>query len=257
MKVEIVKPSKDLASIVKSYSIIESEQAMETTVLPHLGLVLAVQFKGNITLNCKRYNDDIAGLTVSGMRKSFRRFCYEQNSGIILISFTETGAAQVFGPSVFDLYDIARPLEQLLVKSSVEKLQESIIIAASSQRRIELIENFLRSNIIEYRPDKLVEASVAQIEASVGLLRIKNLASQFSLSQDAFEKRFRKIVGTTPKQFSKIVRMKAIIAKQKPEDSFAELAYDFGFYDQSHFNREFRYFTGQNPRNFFMRPYQW
>ena len=78
-----------------------------------------------------------------------------------------------------------------------------------------------------------------------------DLAKQLHISQSPLEKRFRKIVGTSPKKFSSIVRFKHTIQYYNPQSSLTELGYEAGFYDQAHFIKEFKKFTGENPESFF------
>jgi AraC-like DNA-binding protein len=96
----------------------------------------------------------------------------------------------------------------------------------------------------------MVEAAVRNIYAAKGFLKVKELASHFCLSQDAFEKRFRKTAGTSPKQFSSIVRMKSVIGSMRQKQPLTDITFDNGFFDQPHFNKEFRLFTGQTPTEF-------
>jgi AraC-like DNA-binding protein len=120
-------------------------------------------------------------------------------------------------------------------------------------QRIEIIEKYLITRYYDYKPDKLVYAAIEKINACNGLLGIKDLTNSLYISQDAFEKRFRKMVGTTPKQFSSIVKMKAIIRRNPTPLSFLDLALENGYYDQPHFNRDFKLFTGQTPTDFFKK----
>lgn len=257
MKVEIIKPTEELKSIVKSYTIIETKFPLETTVLPHLGLVIAIQYKGDV-LFCNNYkNEPISALTVSGIRKNYRRFSYNANTGTILISFTETGAFSLFGKTVFDLFGLAEPLENLIKSSLVKELQERIVLAQSIQERLMLIEKFIIASLKISTPDKLILYAIAEIQSAKGLNRIKGISNQLNISQDAFEKRFRNIVGSTPKQYSTIVRMKSIVETEKQNKSLTELAYNFEFYDQSHFIKQFKDFAGQTPKDFFKTSYSW
>lgn len=256
MKVEIIKPTEKLKSIIKSYTIIETIVPMETTVLPHLGLVIAIQFKGDV-LSCNNdKNESIPALTVSGIRKNFRRFSYKANTGTILISFTETGAFSLFGKTVFDLFGFAEPLENLVKSYLLKELQERIV-SASNQDRIMLIENFIIASLKNLVPDKLVLNAIAKIQYSKGLHKIKDISKQLYISQDAFEKRFRNIVGSTPKQYSTIVKLKSIVESQKQHNSLTQLSYNFEFYDQSHFIKQFKDFAGQTPKDFFKTAYTW
>jgi methylphosphotriester-DNA--protein-cysteine methyltransferase len=71
------------------------------------------------------------------------------------------------------------------------------------------------------------------------------------MSLDPFEKRFRKVIGATPKQFGDIIRMKALIERRRNQDLLVNTALEAGFFDQSHFIRTFKKFTGKTPRHFF------
>lgn len=257
MKVEIINPAEELKSIIKSYTIIETTLPMETTVLPHLGLVIAIQYKGNVLLCNNDKSEPISALTVSGIRNNYRKFFYKANTGTILISFTEAGALSLFGKTVFDLFGITEPLENLFKSSLVFELQEQITFAKSNQDRIKLIEKFIISARKVSKPDKLVLNAITEIQSSKGINRIKDLSKQLNISQDAFEKRFRNIVGSTPKQYSTIVRMKSIVKSQKENKSLSELTYHFEFYDQSHFIKQFKDFAGQTPKDFFKTSYNW
>jgi AraC-like DNA-binding protein len=63
---------------------------------------------------------------------------------------------------------------------------------------------------------------------------------------------FRRAVGLTPKVFWRVRRFQRAIARlaAASDTSLAELALDEGYSDQSHFNREFREFTGLTPRQY-------
>jgi methylphosphotriester-DNA--protein-cysteine methyltransferase len=100
-------------------------------------------------------------------------------------------------------------------------------------------------------PDKLVLAALALIHRSKGNIRIKELTEQLFISQSPLEKRFRQVVGASPKKFASIVRLKNIIQQYDTVNSLTELGYENGFYDQAHFIKEFKAFTGDTPEKFF------
>jgi AraC-like DNA-binding protein len=99
--------------------------------------------------------------------------------------------------------------------------------------------------------------ALQKIQAANSIVRIKELAGFLCISYDAFEKRFRKTVGTSPKQFSSIVRMKTIISKRPQSHTLFDLAIDAGYFDQAHFNKDFKLFTGQTPTDFFKAASSW
>jgi methylphosphotriester-DNA--protein-cysteine methyltransferase len=97
----------------------------------------------------------------------------------------------------------------------------------------------------------LVTEAINLIVSSNGTLRINELSQRLYISQSPLEKRFRKIVGATPKKFSSIIRINSVINNPVPNNSLTELGYASGYFDQSHFIKDFKTFTGQTPEQFF------
>jgi AraC-like DNA-binding protein len=89
------------------------------------------------------------------------------------------------------------------------------------------------------------------IYKSKGNIRITELAKQLHISQSPLEKRFRQAVGASPKKFASVVRLKNAIKEYSPQNSLTDLGYEAGFYDQAHFIKEFKSFTGETPEIFF------
>jgi AraC-like DNA-binding protein len=130
-------------------------------------------------------------------------------------------------------------------------LEEQLCEASTDVKRIDIVEKFLLARIRPVEPDKMVLAALALIHKSRGTIRIKELADQLNTSQSPLEKRFRQAVGTSPKKFASIVRLKLAIQMKDSTSSLTELSYELGFYDQAHFIKEFKSFTGDTPENYF------
>ena len=96
-----------------------------------------------------------------------------------------------------------------------------------------------------------IRFSVSQMQLN-NKISILELASEVNMSKRNFERKFLENVGLTPVFFNRIVRFqKAIkLINQQNKLSFTELAYMSGYYDQSHFIRDFKQFYGQPPKEF-------
>ena len=94
-----------------------------------------------------------------------------------------------------------------------------------------------------------VDALVERIQQDAGATPIMDWTRKAGVHPRRLERAFRADVGMTPKQYARVVRFKrhyqALIAPGARPRSLA--AHLDGFYDQSHFNREFRFFTGVAP----------
>ena len=136
-------------------------------------------------------------------------------------------------------------------------IEDQLAEAENNKQRASLVDRFLLSNLSRPDHDKLILAALQKIHYEKGRIKIKQLANALFISHDAFEKRFRKIVGATPKQYSSIVRMKSIINQKPLGESLAGVALEAGFFDLPHFYKDFKSFTGQTPTDFFHSPIFW
>jgi len=100
-------------------------------------------------------------------------------------------------------------------------------------------------------PDRLVNGATTLLLAHRGNLRVDTLLRPLGVSYKVLEKRFRTRVGISPKEFGRIIRFKhtyRALRQHQAADPYFFL--DYGYYDQSHFVREFKQFMGLPPRTF-------
>jgi transcriptional regulator GlxA family with amidase domain len=81
--------------------------------------------------------------------------------------------------------------------------------------------------------------------------RIEQLVRYIGLSQSALERRFRRIVGASPKKFASLVRVKTIQRLHAAGVDFTSIAHAAGYFDQSHFIHDFKRMTGLAPESYF------
>ncbi|MCU1238373.1 MAG: bacterial regulatory helix-turn-helix s, AraC family protein [Candidatus Solibacter sp.] len=96
-------------------------------------------------------------------------------------------------------------------------------------------------------------AAVRWIEQGNGGRRIEQLSRYIGLSQSALERRFRRIVGVTPKRFASVVRLRHAAELCRANVDLTTAAHAAGYFDQSHFINHFRRATGRSPQAFFRR----
>ena len=129
-------------------------------------------------------------------------------------------------------------------------MEEKLIIATTDKQRIKVVEQFLVSQLKDIQTDKIIVEAVKLIYQSNGTIRIKELNEKLFISQSPFEKRFRKVVGTTAKKFASIVRFNSVLDNLSNTKSLTEICYENNFFDQAHFIKDFKQFTGDTPENF-------
>lgn len=257
MKLERYPPSLLLRPFVRTFLVIESESGMENTVLPDTGIVMAFRFRGSVMQKEEGKVDRLPASVISGLRRSSRLLAYERQTANLLVTFTEGGAAAFFKAPLHELFGDSVSLDNFFPRSRLNDIEEQLAEAENDRSRIAIVERFLLSVIQESNEDRLILAAIQRIREANGNLSIKQLLAKLPVSRDPFEKRFRRATGASPKQFAGIIRMRHLIAHYSHAHTLTHVAYEAGYFDQAHFIKDFRTFTGQAPRDFFRSGAYW
>jgi AraC-like DNA-binding protein len=97
--------------------------------------------------------------------------------------------------------------------------------------------------------------AMRELYRSGGTIGIGDLAAEIGWSRKRLIALFRDQVGQTPKTVARILRFNRVVRLLTADTAmgWAELAYDAGYYDQAHFNRDFRDFAGCTPSEYLSR----
>ena len=251
MRFEFFIPSDILKPFVKTFAIQEADEERSYKVLPDTSIVIGFQYKGRLSLIENNQASKLTTAGVTGLTDQYKTFKTSGDIGSILVYFNETGARTFFKQPLHELFQESMSLDNFILRSELLVLEEQLGEARTDQHRINIVEQFLMSRMTVEAPDKLVAAALALIHQHKGNIRIGALAKQLYISQSPLEKRFRQTVGTSAKKFASIVRLKHVLKNFTPGQSFTELGYEAGFYDQAHFIKEFKSFTGESPSQYF------
>ncbi|NML19555.1 helix-turn-helix transcriptional regulator [Pseudoflavitalea sp. G-6-1-2] len=250
-------PSISLSPYVREYMIIESENGMNNTLIPDTYLVLAIRLNGSIVFYEGAHTTTPSLQIISGLQNAARQLSYTKGTSNFLIVFREGGLAAFSKMPAHELYnqtvDAGNVFSSELLEAFTEKIQE----AATHAERAKIADDFLQQQLIRTDNDPLIQRAVQLIQQQHGIIKVKELAASLHISQDPFEKKFRTYIGTSPKKYASIIRIRNIIEKIPSYTSLTDAGYEAGYYDQSHFIKEFRAFTGQTPKEFLRSPRRW
>lgn len=158
------------------------------------------------------------------------------------------------GVSAFVAGDLGRFVNRIVPLASAlgedpRAVAARLRAARTPERRASVLEEFLRGR---RRPhdEAMAEAASRLLEAT-SAVDIEAMARAFGLSDRQFRRRFEAAVGLLPKRFARIVRFQRVFEQRLEHDAraWSEVALDCGYYDQAHFNRDFRAFAGVRPRD--------
>lgn len=147
----------------------------------------------------------------------------------------------------------AVPLEALFGEAGAQ-IGRNILQATSTEERIALIETFLRQRLTDAATiDQIVASTVETILTANGHLSVDALARQTLVHRRQLLRKFSSAIGLSPKQLSKTIRLQAALKMllDKKDARLVTLAYAGEYYDQAHFIKDFREFTGLTPKEFY------
>lgn len=250
MKFDKHLPTEKLKPYIKYFVVSESDLEREYKVFPSSGLVIGFQYKGQLTLIRDNTFNKLTSAGITGISDSYKIFKNSADIGTILVYFTETGFSHFTSHPVNELSNLSLSLDNVLDKSKIKEVEEKLALATTDKQRLKIVEQFLISQLKDIQTDKLISEAVKLIYQYKGNIRVKELNEKLFISQSPFEKRFRKVVGTTPKKFASIVRFNSILNGLNEQKSLIEICYENNFFDQAHFTKEFKQFTGGTPEHF-------
>lgn len=132
-------------------------------------------------------------------------------------------------------------------------LRERLLAAVKPGQRFSLVEDFLLRRLnsdTELNP--CVEYAVNGIGADPSRTNLAKLSDKIGYSQKHLITMFKNNVGTTPKSYLRVIRFQRVIEQIEETDTpdWAAIALDAGFYDQAHFNNDFRSLSGFTPSEY-------
>lgn len=240
-------PILELAPYVREIAIVEASNETTRTLLPEPGLVLGLRYRGWATELDSAGPRLLPANTVAGMRTSARRMRTSADGGTVIVKFRELGAAAFLGPSLHALGGRTLPLTDFTSTPALRELSERLFRAADDEARLTLVQRFLVGHPRHRWNDHVVASAVEVLRSEDGV-RIGELARRLRVSHDALEKRFRSLVGLSPKKFASLLRLRAAVKVATGGASLSRSSLDAGFADQSHFTRSFRAMTGDPPQ---------
>lgn len=148
------------------------------------------------------------------------------------------------------------PLNELY-KTEFKDLQEKILESVTDVQGVHILSEYLYNKSIRATGtnDKFHQC-ILHVINQYGNVEVDQLARQTGISNRQLERKFSAFVGLSPKVFSRLMRFHTSLRFIKSDtiSSLTDIAYAAGYFDQSHFIREFKTFAGLSPGEYFNLP---
>lgn len=185
---------------------------------------------------------------ISGLQQGFLIIGNEPNSSMMGARFRPGGAFPFFG---FPMAELAAQVNDLdsVWKREALALREQILEQPTPQMKFRTLATFLARRARErLAQDRALDYALSQMRGNDPNL-VRSLASSVGMSHKGLIDRCHRRIGAAPKFVARVLRFQQIIQRvgQRGDVDWTESAHQAGYYDQPHFNHEFRAFTGMAP----------
>lgn len=202
------------------------------------------------------YRTDISGTwctqSQSLLAGQLKRYFHLENTGIsgmVAVKFKPLALAQLFGLDMSRLTGKIVDLESLNFPALARLKNVALPFTGEAELKAKFDRFFLDYQQFPVNP---VEIAMDLIFTSNGRIAVSDLARIAGINERRLERLFKKQVGLSPKYYGRIIRFNYIFQLVRlGEVPWNEIVYRAGYYDQSHFIRDFKAFTGEDPSAYY------
>ncbi|HUO88656.1 MAG TPA: helix-turn-helix domain-containing protein [Rhizomicrobium sp.] len=190
----------------------------------------------------------LRGIAVNGTNAG--HFAIDAHQPHIMgVAFRPGGAWPFLGPAAHEFGDTHLSLEDVWGRDA-ERLHQRIVQAPAPDDKFDILfEGLVAIAPRAFALDPAVAFALARFERCPERGHVGNTARDADLSPKKFIRLFTDQVGMTPKLYLRVARFQKVMARiaHAPEIDWWDVVERHGYYDQPHFIREFKGFTGFTP----------
>jgi AraC-like DNA-binding protein len=181
-----------------------------------------------------------------------RRFLIEHRTPVWMVGvhFKPWGMSPFVGVPSTELRDRWVPVDAVW-EWSLDGMRDRMAGATSTSEILQILEDEMRSRLVPEpsRGLELVNHTAGRLEASWGAVPVGTLSDGAGVSGNHLATQFKAHIGVTPKRMARIYRFARLILSVDAlhQVDWSELAHAAGYFDQAHFSKEFKDFTGHTP----------
>jgi AraC-like DNA-binding protein len=186
------------------------------------------------------------GAALLGPRTRHQVIDIDEQRWLVEVDFELGGASRFFATPPSEARNELVELGELWGRDG-SVLRERLLVAPTDEEKLRIVESALLDHVARpLEPDTAIALAVASFERGMS---VADVASRIGLLSRTFVRRFRDRIGLAPKEFSRVRRLQRVLGGVCADGvtSWAEVAAEHGYCDQSHLIQEFRELTGLTP----------
>lgn len=256
----LAPPPPDLAGIVECFWISRGTVAyLHEKILPQNNIELMFNLAGPFGVpNRPPEQRSFRRAWIAGMQQQWLmvtpQYATSLPSYLLSVRMPPFGAYRVLG---MPMHEVALNVIELddALGDGVNAVHEQLGNCSDPGRQFGILCDFVRRRIARSRVQLRADAlhAIGSLARSHGAHRIEVLCRDLRVSRKHLRTLLHAHVGLSPKAYARMFRFRRVVdlvqAGTRRQD-WAQLAMSCGYFDQAHFNREFRAFAGMTPSEY-------
>jgi len=245
----VISPRVELESIIEEFIFILCENEMEIETLPSTSVSFDFTVNGSITMvdEVNNWNIELPKAVAFGVTTRSFKFKFAKKTLLFVVKFKPGWAGAVINLPIDEMFEKFIQLDTIFDKRKISLISEHLKNFKTFEEIVHFMEDFLLKEIKASYQNEMIGEALEFIKEEGGLTSIKDLVEELCVERYLFDRKFKIQVGTTPKQYSKIIRFRSLFETKKSEESLIQLGLNAGYYDQAHFIKNFKSVTGRTP----------
>jgi AraC-like DNA-binding protein len=216
--------------------------------IPGRDIVMVLSFGPSLRVDDAPQTSFVAGLAEASV--------VTEHDGLangVEVNFTPLGARMILGTPMHLVANEVVPFEDVWGDGAAELLAR-LYEAADWAARFDLLDAVLAIRLARATAaPPAVEWAWQRLVEEHGRLAVHELTRELACSRRYLAVQFREHIGLAPKVFARILRFQRATDLLETGRDFEWVARACGYYDQAHFNRDFREFAASTPTEFLAR----
>lgn len=247
---QAIQPSALLAPYVKQYWFITAEGVVKRSqrFIPAGCMGLAFNRGGSVYSSLE--NGFLPSAYLFGQSTKHATLSFN-SLNLIIVVFQPIGA-KAFFQIPMDEWNRQTIAVDNLSEPQLMELELRLMDTPDNQSCARLIEQFFLKRMKNSNDENMKRIGNVMLSISTGTADISTLANTACLGYKQFKRIFATYIGMNPKDYLRITRFQKSLQALylHPQTNLNELAFRCGYYDLSHFIKEFKEFSGCLPSEF-------
>lgn len=246
-------PSDILQPFVKNYTLITIDKDLSNEVFypsGYVDLVINIS-EGSAATDIDGRIRKMPGVELLGHLTLPSRLSVSKGTSVLIARIYPFASSLFFPDSMSEFTNYATDAYGIFSKE-IPDFHDYLMSAGTLEEKVTILDRFLVKKLVknekQYKKSRLIEQVCKYILEQGDSFDSKTMSTNHGVSERYIQKLFVDMVGLTPVMFFSVCRFnKSLGLVLSSDHKLTSIAYDCGYYDQAHFIKEFKKYTGITP----------